>query len=69
MVSNSEHDVGAFQRLLKRTKTKLKLGKYNTPKILDLVGKANILGVVARGNNMLVVYNGQHLSACMLIFF
>ena len=67
-LSNSEHDAGTFQRLLKRTKSKLRLGKTSTPKILDLVDKASILGVVARGNNMLVVYNGQHLSACMFIF-
>ncbi|KAF8501650.1 CNH domain-containing protein [Russula emetica] len=57
VVSNSEHDASAFQRLLKRTKTTLRLGKSNTPKILDLVGKASILGVVTRGNNMFAVYN------------
>lgn len=56
-LSNSEHDAGAFQRLFERTKTKLRLGKSNMPKILDLVGKASILGVVPRGNNVLVVYN------------
>ncbi len=64
-LSNSAH--GAFQRLLKRTKTKLRLGKSDTPKILELVGKASILGVVTHRDNMLVVYNGQHLSACMLV--
>jgi hypothetical protein len=62
-LSNSEHDADAFQRLLKRTKAKLRLGKSNTPKILDLVGKASILGVMRRENNMLVVYDGQYLSA------
>ncbi|KAI0280767.1 CNH domain-containing protein [Russula aff. rugulosa BPL654] len=56
-LSNSEHDADAFQRLLKRTKMKLGLGKNNTPKILDLVGKASILGVMTRENNMFVVYN------------
>jgi hypothetical protein len=67
-LSNSEHDADAFQRLLKRTTMKLGLGKNNTPRILDLVGKASILGVMTRENNMFVVYNGQHLSACMFIF-
>ena len=67
MVSNSEHDANAFQRLLTRTKAKLRLGKSNTPKILNLVGKASILGVVPRGNNMLVVYNGQHADLSPLV--
>lgn len=67
-LSNSERDANAFQRLLKRTKTKLRLEKNNTPKILDLAGKARILGVVTRGDNLLVVYNGQHLSPRLFIF-
>jgi hypothetical protein len=66
-LSNSGHDAYAFQRLLKRAKTKLGLGMSDTPRILELVGKASILGVVIRGNDMLVVYNGQDLSACMFV--
>ncbi len=39
----------------------------DTPKIVELVGKASILGVVTRGNDMLVVYNGQDFSAFMFV--
>jgi hypothetical protein len=67
-LSNSEHDADAFRRLLKRTMMKLGLGKNDTPKILDLVGKASILGVMTRENNMFVVYNGQHLFTCLFVF-
>ena len=72
-LSHSEHDKDyeddedAVQRLLRRTKTKLGLGQNNTPKIVDLASKAFILGVVRRENNMLVVYDGQQLSARMFI--
>ncbi len=66
-LSNFGHDPNAFQRLLKRTKTELGLGMNDTPKIVELVGKASILGVVTRGNDMLVVYNGQDFSAFMFV--
>jgi hypothetical protein len=55
----SDFKPSAFKRLLTRTKVSLRLGKSDTPKILQLVDKANILGVIKNQNNMLVVYNGQ----------
>lgn len=65
-LSNSEHDPNAFQRLLTRTKVLLRIGKSDTPKILELVGKASILGAVTRQNDILVIYDGQQFSVCML---
>jgi len=41
--------------------------KGDTPKILDLKDKANILGVVPYLNDILLVYEGQHLSICMFV--
>ena len=36
--------------------------KGDTPKVLDLMDKANILGLVTYQNDILLVYEGQHLS-------
>jgi hypothetical protein len=61
---NSKRDANALRRLVTRTKASLKLGKSDTPKVLELVGKASILGVTNENeNNMLVVYNGELLFA------
>jgi hypothetical protein len=62
-------------------KASLKLGKVDTPKVLELAGKATILGVTnenIRATNentgviteydMLVVYNGEQLFlVCMFV--
>jgi CNH domain len=63
----SDFKPSAFKRLLTRTKVSLRLGKSDTPKILQLVDKANILGVMKNQNNMLVVYNGQ-LSYSLFVY-
>jgi hypothetical protein len=55
----SDFKPNAVKRLLTRTKALLRIGKSNLPKILELVGKAKILGLMKTQNNMLVVYNGQ----------
>lgn len=36
--------------------------KGNAPKILELIGKADILGIVTYDNDILLIYEGQHLS-------
>ena len=41
--------------------------KGDPPKILDLIDKANILGLVTYQNDILLVYEGQHLSTCMSV--
>jgi hypothetical protein len=66
-LSNSEHDPNAFQRLLTRTKALLRIGKSDTPKILELVGKASILGAVTRQNDILVIYNGQQILRSYIV--
>jgi hypothetical protein len=48
---------------------KLLTKKKITPRILELVGKANILGMVTYEDDILLVYNGQHLSSCMFHHF
>jgi hypothetical protein len=41
--------------------------KGDTPKILKLMGKADILGMVTYDNDILLVYEGQHLSICVIV--
>jgi hypothetical protein len=42
-----------------KAKTLLRLRKIDKPKFLELVDKANILGVVKYGNSPLVIYDGE----------
>jgi hypothetical protein len=35
--------------------------KGNAPKILELIGKTDILGIVTYDNDILLIYEGQHL--------
>jgi hypothetical protein len=41
--------------------------KGERPKILDLIDKADILGLVTYQNDILLVYEGQHLSTCTFV--
>jgi len=62
---NPKGSPNAFQRVLKGTQNKVKsllrLKKSPMPKILELVGKANVLGMVRHGNHTLVIYDGKGL--------
>jgi len=54
----------------RRDKKTLRLvpkAKGDTPKILELMGKADILGMVTYDNDILLVYEGQHLSICVIV--
>ena len=59
---NPKGSPNAFQRVLKGTQDKAKtlfgLKKSPIPKILELVGKAKVLGMVRHGNHTLVIYDG-----------
>ena len=41
--------------------------KGDTPKILDMISNANILGMVTYDNDILLIYEGQHLSTCYFV--
>lgn len=41
--------------------------KGDKPKILDLMDKANILGMVTYENDILLIYEGQYLSTWLLV--
>jgi hypothetical protein len=47
----------------------LKKRKNDKPKIVELVGKASVLGMVTyeRDHDFLLVYDSQHFSACMFV--
>jgi hypothetical protein len=49
----------------------LKKGKDDKPKIVEMVGKASVLGMVTyeRDQDFLLVYDSQHFSfsACMFV--
>ena len=53
----------AFRRMLKgmqdKVKSLLRLEKSPMPKILELVGKANVIGMVRHGSRTLVIYDGE----------
>ena len=53
---NTKRDPKTLQFVLKT--------KGDTPKILDLMGNANILGMVTYDTDILLIYEGQHLSTC-----
>jgi hypothetical protein len=60
---NSKGSPNALQRMLKgmrdKAKSLLRLEKSPVPKILELVGMANVLGMVRHGNHTLVIYDGK----------
>ena len=60
---NSKCGANGFRRVLQGTRDKakalLRLGNCDKPKILELVGRAGILGMVKYGNNTLIVYDGK----------
>lgn len=45
-------------------------GKNDKPKIVELAGKASVLGMVTyeRDQDFLLVYDSQHFSTCMSMF-
>jgi hypothetical protein len=45
-----------------KVKSLLRLEKSPMPKILELAGKANVLGMVRHGNHTLVIYDGKGFS-------
>lgn len=49
----------AFQRMRDRAKTLFRRKKSPMPKILELVDKANIIGMVRHGSRTLVIYDGE----------
>jgi hypothetical protein len=62
-----ERVANPFLRVLKRTTTLLRLGRSDVPKILQLLDKASILGMVTYQNDILLVYDGQDLSPRVFI--
>lgn len=56
---NLKGSPSVFKRMLKGTKTLLRLKKSPMPKILELVGKANVLGMVRHESRTLVIYDGK----------
>lgn len=40
--------------------------KGGTTKVLELMGKADILGMVTYDNDIFLIYEGQHLSVCVI---
>jgi hypothetical protein len=64
--SDLKRGANAFRRVLRgtrdKTKTLLGIGKSDKPKILELIGRANILGVVKSGNSTLIIYDGKSVS-------
>jgi len=69
---NPKGSPNGFQRMLKgmqdKTKALLGLKKSPMPKILELVGKAKVLGMVRHGNRTLVVYDGKGFFIIIGIF-
>jgi hypothetical protein len=69
---DSKRGTNAFLRMLKgtrdKTKTLLRPGSVDIPKILELVGRANVLGMVKYDNKTLVIYDGKSLALAYSLF-
>ena len=63
------NDSRIFPRMLKRTKTFLRLGKGVQPKIVELMDGSNILGSVRCENNLktLIIYEGEYFFHCLFV--
>jgi hypothetical protein len=60
---NPKGSPNAFQRMQNKAKTLFRRKKAPMPKILELVGKSNVIGMVRHGNQTLVIYDGKGFSS------